>query len=495
MKLKFAQLLFGGTVKNSLDGFDVRTYTKVEELIENLDFSTIVCIDGVLPDTNVKKEIFFALKKLRQAKYGYITPIFFVESIGNLDLFVDGTGLSADEMLTKATQVYMRLQEVNLEKNYTEIDMRVLTFFYSRGQAYRALPKLFPHTDAIYEYPEISLLVQLDSSIDFMSSFSMKLQKNETGDNRGQSLLKMISLASQGLLEKGKLIERIRLCPHCQSGHLNYIDLCALCGSIDFEKRKMIHCFTCSHVAPQEDFKEGMRLECPKCHSVLRHIGADYDRPVESYLCNSCNERFIEPEVYAECLSCRKRIVPENLIVRQIYEYCLAEKGERAVKLGQIDFKIELFDEQQNMLMPYFCHIADWLLKMRQRYQDAEFSLIYLKIDGLKTIEENLGRDRLLHIVKELADRIRAMVRFTDFTTNSSAQTFWILLPRTSPQGGEILATRLLELEKLIMIDENNQAKIECDSMQIPEEYTEKENATMLFINEYEAAKRETESK
>lgn len=495
MILKFAQLLFGGPVKNSLNGFEFASYTKVEDLIEDLDFSTIVCVDGALADRKGNEEILLALKKLRQAKYGYITPVFFADSLNNLNLFVDGAEMSAEEMLRKGSRIYTNLKGINLGKNCEETDLRLLTFFYSRGQSYRALPKLFPHTDAIYEYPEISLLLQSNLTIDLVSNASWELQSKEKENNGGSSLLKMLSLTSQGLIEKGKLIERIRLCPHCQSGYLNYIDRCTLCGSIDFEKRKMIHCFTCSHIAPQEEFKEGMRLACPKCNSILRHIGTDYDRPVESYLCNSCNERFIEPEVYAECLNCRKKSLPENLIVRQIYEYRLSEKGERAVKMGQINFKIELFDEQQNMLMPYFCHISDWLLKMRQRYLDAEFSLIYLNIKGIKAIEENAGRECLVNIMQELADRIRSMVRFTDLTTNSSEDTFWILLPRTSAQGGDILAARLMELEKLIMIDEKSIARIECHSVQIPKEYVGKENATMLFINQYEAARREKESK
>ncbi|MFD2883408.1 hypothetical protein ACFS4T_13870 [Pseudomonas lini] len=93
-------------------------------------------------------------------------------------------------------------------------------------------------------------------------------------------------------LEEGVLVDRVRLCSDCGSGRLNYIDVCAECQAMDISRQPSLHCFTCGHVGHQESFLKDGLLLCPNCLNRLRHIGSDYDRPLENYRCRSCQAFF-----------------------------------------------------------------------------------------------------------------------------------------------------------------------------------------------------------
>jgi GGDEF domain-containing protein len=269
---------------------------------------------------------------------------------------------------------------------------------------------------------------------------------------------------------------------------LNYIDSCPLCGSIDFSKRRMIHCFTCSHVAPEENFKSGMRFICPHCNTQLRHIGSDYDRPVEAYSCNYCGERFVEPDVKAACLKCRRKSPADELTVRQLYTYGLAEKGKRAALLGNIDLEFSLFDNHRNVLPQFFYQITDWLVQMKARYSDAEFTLLCIKIIGLEGANSTAGIERFQKLVDELAGRIRELVRLTDITTSTGANTFWVLLPRTNLSGGEILASRIAKLADMVALENSGHIDIRIKCFSIPEEYASRGAVAEMLLRNYEAA-------
>lgn len=145
----------------------------------------------------------------------------------------------------------------------------------------------------------------------------------------------VLSEQGRGVLEPEALIDRIRVCSHCNSGHLNYVEVCPDCSSIDIDSQSSLHCFTCGHVGEQHSFQRRGKLECPKCLTQLRHIGVDYDRPLENHVCHSCSSLFVEAATISQCLSCDSKIKVEELVVRKIYQYRLGEVGEYIFQHGK----------------------------------------------------------------------------------------------------------------------------------------------------------------
>ena len=95
------------------------------------------------------------------------------------------------------------------------------------------------------------------------------------------------NLVQRDLLESVALVDRIRLCRRCGSGQLNYVDVCVECNALDIRRQASLHCFTCGHIGRQGEFLKDGALVCPNCLTRLRHIGSDYDRPLENYTCNA----------------------------------------------------------------------------------------------------------------------------------------------------------------------------------------------------------------
>ncbi|MBC8016224.1 MAG: diguanylate cyclase [Sporomusaceae bacterium] len=488
MKNKIYRLALSGELAVQLDDLN-GSYHSVDAMLKGIKEPSVILIDGLRPeDDNILSEAFDAVYQLRRSALFYAAPIYFAKSMVNLNPFVDGIGSKKEDILPYASEILTRMNNISIETNAVNDDLRLLTFLLCRGDAYSLPPLALAASPWIYEYPAAFLIGGFaDATI--QTAFRSVFFTNETSSKvtLRSSAEWLVSLCTQGLLVTMGLVDRIRICPYCHTGNFNYIDSCPVCKSIDFTKKKMIHCYTCGHVAPDENFKNGMMLICPRCNAALRHVGSDYDRPVESYLCNSCSERFIEPDVKADCLKCRKKSAAEDLTVRQLYNYGITAKGKRAVQIGIIDFEFSLFDNNRSVLPLYFYHLADWLLQMKVRYSDEDFSLLCIKIVGLEARESRLGVTQFKNLVDELATRIRELVRLTDITTTTGANTFWVILPRTNQKGGELLASRVEKLADMVSLEQGAHINIQVKCFSIPIEYGKRGPVAEMLLGEYEA--------
>lgn len=488
MKYNIYRLALSGELIAMPDDID-GSYDSVSSMLEDIKTPSVILIDGLRQqDENMLSEAFDAVYQLRRSSVLYAAPIYYAKSMANLNAFVDGIGSKRADILPYASEILSRMENVSVEKNAGSDDLRLLTFLFCRGDAYSLSPLAFAGSPWVYEYP-VAFLIGGFAGKTIQTAFQF-------GSFEDKSLLKgmikssaewLVSLCSQGLIATMGLVDRIRICAHCHTGILNYIDACPVCESIDFSKKRMIHCFTCGHVAPEENFKNGMMFICPRCNSALRHIGSDYDRPVESYLCNSCGERFIDPEVKADCLRCRHKSAPEDLVIRQLYNYVITTKGKRAVQLGIVDFEFSLFDDNRNVVPLYFYQVLDWLVQMKARYTDEDFSLLCIKIVGLEAFDSTAGMTQFKNLIDELAMRIRELVRMTDITTSTGSNTFWIILPRTNQKGGEILASRIEKLADIVSLKDGAHIKIQAKCFSIPTEYAKRGPVAEMLLGEYEA--------
>ncbi len=115
------------------------------------------------------------------------------------------------------------------------------------------------------------------------------------------------SLVLRGFLKR-RFFDRLHECATCQSRRLSVREECPSCRSADLRESALLHHFHCAAVLPEEQFRRGMSLVCPKCQRQLRNYGKDYDRPGQAFTCNSCEATSSELEVGFVCLDCNARM-------------------------------------------------------------------------------------------------------------------------------------------------------------------------------------------
>ncbi|WP_092387130.1 TackOD1 domain-containing metal-binding protein [Halopseudomonas salegens] len=214
-------------------------------------------VDAVVLD--VDADLFDqALLALRAEDAYRFVPAFTLRSQDNDHPLCDGPLPQKPEIIAKTCEaIASRLAAFNLGRRPERLEERVVAWLWTRPHA-SLLPVRNTTVAHMYSYPLIS-------------AFANDQPVNE------MAWLRLMS--EQGWFAAGELIDRIRLCSKCNSARLNYVDLCPECNALDIAREPALHCFTCGHVAAQENFlKDGMML-CPNCLTRLRHIGSDYDRP------------------------------------------------------------------------------------------------------------------------------------------------------------------------------------------------------------------------
>jgi hypothetical protein len=141
-------------------------------------------------------------------------------------------------------------------------------------------------------------------------------------------------LADEGYLER-VFVERISLCPSCESHGLNVHDACVSCSSSNLQQFKALFHFRCGYVGPATSFTiERQGLRCPKCNRTLQDLGTDHDSPGEYFQCRSCAAMFQTPAIGARCLSCGGRFTGdalEDVRHQDVYAYRLTAAGKTAI--------------------------------------------------------------------------------------------------------------------------------------------------------------------
>ncbi|WP_051074661.1 diguanylate cyclase domain-containing protein [Thioalkalivibrio sp. ALE9] len=334
----------------------------------------------------------------------------------------DGPFHSVDEPSQRIVDCAARLETANGGRPPRSQDEVLLALLWSHPGLH-LVPVRDWHAQQLYRYPLLDALLEEDTPEFWL---------------RG--------VRQRRLLEGVELVDRVRLCPGCRQGHLSFVDVCPECDSLDIRTEPGLHCFACGHVGPQRLFQDGGMLRCPNCSAVLRHIGEDYDRPLENHVCGSCQHMFMEGRVLARCMGCGQAHDPDELEPMGIYRYRLSEAGRLLARTGELRDLYGAFDEINHVAPEHFEFFVDWSLKLRQRHDEIGFGLILLHLNGMARVIDALGHGRGVALVDTFAERVKALVRSTDLMTRTGDDRIWLFLPQTTASGVDVLAKRLGEL-------------------------------------------------
>lgn len=290
------------------------------------------------------------------------------------------------------------------------------------------------------------------------------------------------NLHQRHLLESTQLIDRIRLCRQCGSGQINYVDVCVECNALDIQRRASLHCFTCGHVGAQAQFLKDGALLCPNCLTRLRHIGTDYDRPLENYSCNACDAFFVDADVQARCLDCGTSHAPDELLVREVRHYQLSESGLLSARQGLEQSSADVYFGRLAMVgVNTFKTLLDWQLELLERHKAPTFALLGLRFRNLARTLERLGQQRGHALLDSLIERIQEAIRDTDRCTRTSEDQLWLLLMHTDSAGLRLVSERLNRISELFVGRDLQDIELSTIGLVAPDGLMDKENAELLL--------------
>ncbi|WP_141103635.1 hypothetical protein [Cobetia sp. QF-1] len=258
-------------------------------------------------------------------------------------------------------------------------------------------------------------------------------------------------------IEEKALVTRTRHCRQCRSVHLNYVDVCPRCRHLDLTPLDGLHCFACGHVDRMDRFAQHDQLSCPKCRVRLRHIGVDYDRPLESLACGKCDLWLVEGEVEAHCLDCGQTQQPGELVQQRIASLQLSGEGRRAVAVpDKVGMSTSL--PGQRVVPSDLHHMLDLLVPLARRHSHRHL-LMVLSHD----------RDGEHDLLEGMAQRLGSLLRDTDLICEYTAHQWLFLLPHTPRERFEDVALRIQSLTDLKHLD--GQLNMSLEMHELPSEH------------------------
>ncbi len=253
----------------------------------------------------------------------------------------------------------------------------------------------------------------------------------------------LVALQKRQFIEPaGDVIDRVRHCRACASTHLNYVDLCPACSSLQITTAPFLHCFGCGYVAEERSFEGLGGRSCPKCSRILRHIGIDYDRALQNFSCSDCNVSFSDPKIAARCLNCSRECDPANLNVRDVRTWKLSRAGRSAARLGA---RLTKADSSLRSIVSdrQFADLVAWAQRTRQRYKEVQFGLLCVRVTaGEPKLEAELD----LEFSNAFRQRVRETVRGSEVVGEGSDESILIFCPHSNPASLASVRQRIAAL-------------------------------------------------
>lgn len=349
------------------------------------------------------------VKALRQRAAYRLTPLFYIGELKENDQhWFDGPLDKAAPAL--ANQIQQQLASlIPLEKSgLSGMSYYVLSWLFSRS--HRTLTGQLEATKAAVLYYPLLAIYRSDEKLSDWEWIEDALHRR--------------------LITTNKLIDEIQVCMACQSGLLNFKNVCPNCNSIHVESKSFIHCFACGHMATLEESMRHERLVCGRCLAKLRHIGIDYDKPLEDKQCLSCHHVFLDASVFITCLVCKHGMPPESLLTHRLYDYSLTDRGKNLIQ--GIEHELYHYVGQFFNFIDKvtFEAIINWQTKLAKRHKSITFSLLMIQFVDTEALIAQHGLLPVEHKLEDLIKSLRQLLRQTDLASRT-ANTLYFLLPMT----------------------------------------------------------------
>jgi hypothetical protein len=274
----------------------------------------------------------------------------------------------------------------------------------------------------------------------------------------------LLSEAKRSIIESEEMVDRIRVCSQCNGGHLNYIEVCPSCHHFDIQDHVSLHCFTCGYVGEQGEFLKNGKLQCPKCITQLRHIGVDYDRPLETHRCNHCEHKFPEANTRVSCLTCGHKSEIKELVVRRISSYQIGEQGEYILKNGRQANAPEL-TLKGKVDSYYFSSLLSWVNKLALRHKEQHM-LLGIHLPALKDYGRVKGEIRAFALIDQITQRLNGLFRESDICCQIRHDLILVLMPKTNHQHINVIRDKINKLSALI---ENGELPLSVFAWELPD--------------------------
>lgn len=307
----------------------------------------------------------------------------------------------------------------NISSVANDWQARFLIYLFTRRSVKNLTPIKDKTKSTYYSYPLIDVFSR-DESFDYYEWIK--------------------ELKDRDILKFKKFVKSFFCCSNCSSAHALFSERCPECHSEDILLADFLHCYTCGNIAPEAEFMTtDDELVCKQCKTKLKHIGHDYDRPLDSYSCRSCDSVFVDPEVITECIDCHTITLTEDMRKQKVSEYELTDKAKNYIRMNLLDYSMSIFDDINYIATDFFYTLVDWSYSMQKRNSAYEFTLMQISfLDYLSIADVTL-----------LSKSLRDILRKTDILTRVFQRNIWIYLPNTPLQGAQIVADKLKSVDTL----------------------------------------------
>jgi len=251
-------------------------------------------------------------------------------------------------------------------------------------------------------------------------------------------------------LLKGKMVDKVHLCPFCGHFQINFRETCPGCRSIRINEERTLHHFRCAYVGKEDDFRQGSQLRCPKCGREIRHIGVDYDRPATNLWCEECNGNFAEPLVTCFCMNCAKSFPPEYALPKPVKVYSLTREGEEAAREGILP-ETSLAEFLKKTFGFYKIEVFKEFLRLeieRCNRNNFDSTLGRVAIKNLPDAGDEGGIVRAQKLKEEVAVLFKEMLRESDILTDIGNDEILVILTHTDTNQANIAINRIREKSK-----------------------------------------------
>ncbi len=405
-------------VREKLDGCLLHELSCDDELSKKLEQ-----VDAFVLDQNKDNEsisdVIELIKRIRANPYTYLKPIFCSnDRCGDytVENFVDLKELvKFVDMINHEVSTVEQITQ-NIKNIANDWQARFLIYMYTRRSIRGLTPCKDKSKNTYYTYPALDIFCE-DTQFNYYDWIR--------------------ELNNRDILTFKKFIKSFFCCSNCSSAHALFSERCPDCQSEDILLADFLHCYTCGNIAPESEFMTtDEELVCFQCKSKLKHIGVDYDRPLESYSCRACHSIFIDPEVVTECIDCGTITPTENMRKQKVVEYKLTDKAKNYIRMSLLEYSMSVFDDINYIAPEFFYSLVDWAYSMQNRNDAYEFSLIQIDIFDYISMAD----------VTVVSKALRDVLRKTDMLTRITKYDIWLWLPNTPIKGAEVVVNKLKQI-------------------------------------------------